>query len=55
MYVYLFKIVDCYMNTIVDIGNENDFLNHYNEFEYNHDLVLVVIIVIVVIIRVNLT
>ena len=43
------------MNTIGDMQYENDYLNHYNVFEYNHDLVLVVIIVIVVIIRVNFT
>ena len=41
------------MNTIDDIQNEMNYLNQYNVFEYNHDLVLVVIIVIVVIIRVN--
>ena len=44
------------MNTIGDMRNEMYFYDHYNEFEYNHDLVLVVIvIVIVVIIRVNFT
>ena len=25
------------MNTIDDKHNENDYLNHYNVFEYNHD------------------
>ena len=36
--------------------NEKYFYDYYNEFEYNHDLVVIVfIIVIVVIIRVNFT
>ena len=30
--------------------NEMDFCGHYNEFEYNHDLVVVVAIVVVFII-----
>ena len=38
------------MNTIGDMQNEMDYLYHYNEFEYKHDLV-----VIIVIIRVNFT
>ena len=33
MYVYL----DYYMNTIVDMQNEKDYLYHYNEFVYNQD------------------
>ena len=43
------------MITIDDKQNEKDFYDYYNEFEYNHDLVLVVTIVIVVINRVNFT
>ena len=39
------------MNTIDDMQNEMDCLYHYNEFVYNHDLV--VIIVIIIIIRMN--
>ena len=39
MCVYVFKIVDCYMNIIGDMQNEMDYLNHYNEFEYKHDFV----------------
>ena len=31
MYVYL----DCYVYTIDDMQNEMNYLNHYNEFEYN--------------------
>ena len=41
------------MNTIDDMQYEMDFYDYYNEFEYNHDLV--VIIVIIVIIRMNFT
>ena len=37
MYVYLFKNVDCYMNTIDDMQNEMDFYDYYNEIENNHD------------------
>ena len=25
------------MNTIDDMQSEMDYLNHYNEFEHNHD------------------
>ena len=28
------------MNTIGDMQNEKNYLNHYNEFEYNHDFVI---------------
>ena len=35
--IYLFKIVDCYMNAIGDMRNEMDFYDHYKMFEYNHD------------------
>ena len=38
------------MNTIGDMRNEKYFYGHYNEFEYNHDLVVIVVIVIVIII-----
>ena len=42
------------MNTIDDKQNEMVFYDHYNEIEYNHNLVVIaVIIVIVIIIRVN--
>ena len=42
------------MNTIGNMQNEKDFYDYYNEFEYNHDLVvIVIIIIIVVIIRMN--
>ena len=52
MYVYL----GYYKNTIDDMQIENYFYDYYNEFEYNHDLVVIVfIIVIVVIIRMNFT
>ena len=30
------------MNTIDDMQNEKYFYDHYNEFEYNHDLVVIV-------------
>ena len=30
------------MNTIVDMQYEKDYAHHYNEFEYNHDLVAIV-------------
>ena len=46
MYVYLFKIVDCYMNTIGDMQNEKYFHDHYNEFEYKHDYVKLTITII---------
>ena len=29
------------MNTIGDMQNEMGYLNHYNEFEYNHDFLKV--------------
>ena len=38
------------MNTIDDKRNEMYFYDHYNEIEYNHDLVVVVVIVVVIII-----
>ena len=41
------------MNTIDDMRNEKDFYDHYNEFVYNHDLVVVVVNVVVIIIRMN--
>ena len=31
------------------------FFGYYNEFEYNHDLVVIVVIVVVIIIRMNFT
>ena len=37
MYVYL----DCYIYTIGDMQNEKDYLNHCNDFEYNHDFLKV--------------
>ena len=39
------------MNTIGDMQNEKYFYDHYNVFEYNHDLVVVVVIII----RMNFT
>ena len=30
------------MNIIVNMQNEKYFYDHYNEFEYNHDLVVIV-------------
>ena len=35
--------------------NEKYFYDHYNEFEYNHGLVVIVVIVVVIIIRMNFT
>ena len=35
--------------------NEMDYLNHYNEVEYNHDLVVIVVSIVVIIIRMNFT
>ena len=43
------------MNTIGDMQNENYFYDHYNEFEYNHNLVVVITFVVVIIIRMNFT
>ena len=39
-----------YMNTIDDMQNEMDFYGYYNEFEYNHNLVVVIAFVVVIII-----
>ena len=38
------------MNTIDDMQNEMDFYSHYNEIEYNHDLVAIVFIIVIVVI-----
>ena len=38
------------MNTIGDMQNGKYFYDHYNEFEYNHDLVVIIIVIVVVII-----
>ena len=43
------------MNNIGDMQIENDFYDHCNEFEYNHDLVVIIVIVVVVINRMNFT
>ena len=44
-----------YMNTIDDMQDEMDFYGYYNEFEYNHNLVVVIAFVVVIIIRMNFT
>ena len=36
------------MNTIDDMQNEMYFYDHYNEFEYNHDLVVISVIVVII-------
>ena len=38
------------MNTIDDMQNEKYFYDHYNEFEYNHDLVVIIAVGVVIII-----
>ena len=35
--VFILVYLDYYINTIDDMQNEMDYLNHYNEFEFNHD------------------
>ena len=39
--------------TIGDMRNEKYFYDYYNEFEYNHNLVVVIAFVVVIIIRMN--
>ena len=35
--VFILVYLDYYMNTIDDMQNEIDYVNHYNVFVYNHD------------------
>ena len=32
--------MDCYLNTIYDMQNEEEYINHCTEFEHNHDFEL---------------
>ncbi len=41
------------MNTIDDMQDGMDFYGYYNEFEYNHNLVVVIAFFVVIIIRMN--